>query len=84
MLLRLRDVHALQGWPGHDTKGTEAGAARRVVSDVSVDDYLLEGVSEFDAHTRLMASGKCCVYPCTRSDFSFFSTRLDVGQLVAT
>jgi hypothetical protein len=51
----------------------EVGAAGGVVPDVSINDYHLKGISEFDAHTRLVASGKYCVYLCAHSKlFSFY------------
>lgn len=40
-------------------KGTKIGGAGDVSRELSVDDYLIEGVSMFDAHTRLAAGGEC-------------------------
>jgi hypothetical protein len=46
--------------------GTEVGVAGGVVPYVSIGDYLLEGVNEFDAHTGLAASDKClCMSACS-------------------
>jgi hypothetical protein len=38
----------------------EAGVAGGAIPDLSVEDYLLEGVSEFDAHTGQATGGECC------------------------
>lgn len=40
-------------------KGTKIGGAGDASRELSVDDYLIEGVSMFDAHTRLAAGGEC-------------------------
>lgn len=42
------------------TKMAEVGAVSGAVLNLSVEDYPLEGVSEFDAHTRQVVVGKCC------------------------
>lgn len=39
-------------------RGAETGGAIAMSRELSVDDYWLEGVSVFDAHTGLAASGK--------------------------
>lgn len=45
-----------------EVEGDETGAAGEVVLNLSVEDYLLEGVSELDTHTRLAVGGNYCVY----------------------
>lgn len=50
-----------------------------MVPDVSLEDYLLEGVRKFDAHTWLATNGKYCVYMCLFRIFRFYQRGLDVG-----
>lgn len=59
--------------PDEATREVKVGTTCRVVHDLFVQDYLLEGVSEFDAHTRL-AGG------CIALNFLFLlAKRLNAG-----
>lgn len=51
----------------------EADASGGVVPNVSVEDYLLEGVSKFDTHTWLATNGKYCVCICACFEFFVFT-----------
>lgn len=42
-----------------ERRGAEMGGVGEATRKLYVDDYLIEGVSMFDAHTRLAAGGEC-------------------------
>lgn len=53
-------------------KGAEIGGADEASRELAVDDYLIEGVSMFDAHNRLAAGGECIYYCASFYDVCVF------------